>query len=31
MGALADRYQPGKIIARGLPLWSVMTYLTGLT
>lgn len=31
MGVLADRFQPGKVIACGLLLWSVMTACTGLT
>lgn len=31
MGILADRYNPSKLIAAGILLWSVMTFLTGLS
>ena len=31
MGILADRFNPSKIIAAGVVLWSVMTFLTGMS
>ncbi|MGI9325191.1 MAG: MFS transporter [Pseudomonadales bacterium] len=31
MGVLADRYNPSRVIACGIALWSAMTWLTGLS
>ena len=31
MGVMADRFNPSKVIAAGILLWSLMTYLTGLS
>ena len=31
MGILADRFNPSRVIAAGIALWSVMTWLTGMS
>ncbi|MYF50761.1 MAG: MFS transporter, partial [Gammaproteobacteria bacterium] len=31
MGVLADRFNPSRVIAWGIALWSAMTWLTGLS